>query len=149
MADGRITDGLYAQMSRRINELQMSGVDVIKRETLSNYLDLSELDREDLERKCADAIAAVALYQAGFRSVVRGSGLFVDYAQTNKPEFLKRICNNAHLDARIKEQIAKGLLRILIDTCGDESQLAFDMEGNVYEEATRDELISMLEELAV
>lgn len=151
-----MADGFYSKMTERIRQLQAEGTMVIKRDTLANYLDLSEMDRDELESRCKQAIACCSLYQNGFRSVMRGEGLFIDYQNTDNPVFLKKLTENSELDADQKRQVANALKKITekrIAEMPDYAQFAMgvDSDGNMrfYEEITSEEIIEMLERLAV
>ena len=151
-----MSDGYYSKLSNRMKELKEDGAMVIRRDTLAAYLDLSEVDREELEKKCANAMASVILYQAGYRSVVRGEGLFLNYKETSNPLFLQKLCENSQLDALQKKQVAEGLERIkqkVFEGVPDYAQIALGMDENgnmhFYEEITSDEIVKMLEKMAM
>lgn len=151
-----MSDGYYSKLSNRMKELKEGGAVVVRRDTLASYLDLSEVDREELEKRCASAMASVILYQAGYRSVVRGEGLFLNYKETNNPLFLQKLCENSNLDALQKKQVAEGLEKIkqkVFDSVPDYAQIALGMDENgnmhFYEEITSDEIVNMLEKLAM
>ena len=66
--------GFYSQLNTRIRQLMTEGKALIDREEVAKHVDLSEVDRDDLERMCRNAMASVMLYQNNFRSFVRGKG---------------------------------------------------------------------------
>lgn len=151
-----MADGYYSQLNNRLKELKNDGAVCIKRETLASYLDLSEVDREELETRCKNAMAAVILYQNEYRSVERGSGLFLNYKESSNPIFLQKLCDNAKSDSNAKANIAKALETIknkCIKELPDYAQisLGIDENGNMkfYEEITSQEIIQMLEKIAM
>lgn len=148
-------DKIYGGIAERIKQMQADGAVVIKRETLEEFINLSNLSREDLETRCKRAIACVCLYQNGFRAVVRGTGLYLDYQNCGNPIFLQRLTDNANLDADQKAQVAKAMANITNKAIADapdyaQFALGVDEHGNmrVYQEITSEEIIQMLEKVA-
>lgn len=107
--------------------------------------DLSEMTREELERKYRKAAAAVVLYALGYRSVIRGKGFYVNRDLCKKPEYVKRFFNNAKITAEEKEQIVDVISKDIADL-PEYPQLKFDAHGRIYEELTEERLLGILEE---
>ncbi len=125
---------------------------IIDANKLSNEVryasDLSELSREDLEQSYISAYTRVLLYQAGYRSVIRGKGFFVN-EKTLRPELLVKLFNNEKITLKKAEQIIIGMKKHIArnDIAG---QLEFDFENECYKESVSEEdLLKMLEAEAV
>lgn len=89
--------------------------------------------------------AEVALHQNGYKSVVKGKGLFVNPDFIKKPEYFERLLNNAILSEAQKKHATE----ILLDSArrsGCDGQLSFDLDnpGYYYEDVTEDQLLEML-----
>lgn len=87
--------------------------------------------------------AEVALNQSGYRSVVKGNGLFVNPNDCDKKEYLKKLFNNAKLTERQKQQVVE-MLKKRIAEVDIPGQYSFDMNGNIAEDITTSQLIDML-----
>lgn len=92
------------------------------------------------------AATEVTLYQEGYRSVVKGEGLFVNPDNCEKPEYYGRLFNNAKLAEVQKKKIVDMLVKRIKDA-NIEGQLRFDLSsGTVVEDMTEQQLIEMLKE---
>lgn len=144
-------EGIYSQYSKRINEIRDNNILVIDVTSLADYVDFSEMSREELERRCKRAAASVALYQNGYRSVVRGEGLFLDYKNSQNPIFLQRLVDNAKIDAEETEKVLRGLQMIMkqnAENLPDYTQIAFqfdpDGKSKIIDELSLSQVIEML-----
>lgn len=147
-----MTDGNYSKLAKRLKELKDNGSMVVKRQDLEDYIDLAETPREELEKMCKSFMAAVTLYQGGFRSVVRKSGLFVDYELIDNPVFLQKLVDNSTLDATQKQLVCERMKKNRDLKIEDMySQMAFKVEVNgdltFFEEITDAQIIEMLEKM--
>lgn len=146
-----MADGIYSKLSQRIKEISDQDILVINVRTLAEYIDISEMDPAEKDRRLKQAMASVALYQNGFRSVERGSGYFLDYKNCDNPIYLQKLCDNANVDAKTKSIVLRALEQLKqknIDGLPEYAQFVFDFDddGNsqYIEEITRDQLIEML-----
>lgn len=146
-----LNEGIYAQYSKYIKERRSENKYVIDVEKLADYVDFSEMPREELERRCKRAAASVALNQNGYKSVMRGEGLFVDYANSTNPIFLQHLVDNAKIDAIQAETAMKALQRIMkqnAEELPDYVQMAFqfDSEGHskLVDELSLSQILEML-----
>lgn len=149
-----MAEGYYSQLNERVKQLKVNGDVVVDREKIADTIDLSNMDREELEYKCKQAMAQVILYQNGYRSVFRGQGVFVDYEAVRSKAVIHRLINNAQLS--VEQKIAAKLaLQELESNIPEEeyigSRFVCDEDGNltVVEEMSRRELIDALREIAV
>ena len=143
--------GFYSQLNTRIRQLMTEGKALIDREEVAKHVDLSEVDRDDLERMCRNAMASVMLYQNNFRSFVRGKGLFVNYEMIKDPAILRQLCDNA---ARSTEE--KLIIQKLLESAeknalmenGGQMQLMIREDGEliIFEELSKQELWDLLKE---
>ena len=152
--------GYYKILSAIIRQMKADGKIIIDIDDLKNGIDLSELDREELEDKCASAMAAVELYQNGFRSIIRGRGIFVDYIKAKNRTVLEQLVRNVATDEKQKASVVDALEKIIegvpetddfqMRLCFDEDgQLAVDDNGCVLlaEEMSKQELLELLYKL--
>ena len=143
--------GFYSQLNTRIRQLMTEGEALIDRDEIANFLDLSDVDREDLERICRNAMASVMLYQNDFRSFVRGKGLFINYKMAKDPAILKKLCENATKSADKKLAIQKMLESAeqnALEENGGQMQLMIGDDGKIiiFEELSKQELWDLLKE---
>ena len=152
--------GFYKTLSSIIRQMKADGKIIIDIDVLKNRIDLSELDREELEDKCKGAMSAVELYQNGFRSIIRGRGIFIDYAKARNRTVLEQLVRNVAADEKQKSSMVD-ILETIIDgvpetddnqmrLCFDEDgQLAVDDKGRVIlaEEMSKQELLELLYKL--
>lgn len=147
-----MTDGYYSKLSQRIKEISDQEILVINVETLMDYIDISEMDEDRKNYIVKRAIATGALCQNKWRSVLKGSGYFVDLENIDNPIYIQKLCENANLDAHTKEAVAKALERLKrenIESLPEYAQYVFDFdaEGNsrYIEELTQAQLLEMLQ----
>ncbi|MBQ1555293.1 MAG: hypothetical protein IIZ68_07540 [Clostridia bacterium] len=110
--------------------------------------DLEEMTREELEERFVSAYIRVLLYQAGYRSVIRGKGFFVN-EKTIRPELVVKLFNNEKMTLKKAEQIIANMKKHIAqnDIAG---QLEFDFENECFRESmTEEDLLKMLEAEAV
>lgn len=144
-------DGIYSRLNKWIRNMKSNGSVVIDRQELTKRLDYSEMDRKELEARCKNADVSVVLYQNGFRSVVKGKGVFVDSVEMKNPNTIAQLVRNATASAEQKKQVELALKEALknLEKSGDfGSQMAFDEDMTIFEEMSRDELIEVLKKLA-
>lgn len=146
-------EGLYTAISAIINQreedvrLAVDVDDVIK--DVKNEVDVYSASLEWYIRFALRAAVEVVLYQKGYRSVVKGEGIFVNLENCRKPEYLARMFNNAKL-SETQKQKAVAIITKTIKTSGVEGQLTFDFEsGTIVEDLTEAQLIEMLRADAV
>jgi hypothetical protein len=114
------------------------------REILWNS-DLSGLSREDLEYRFVSAYVRCLLYQANYRSVIRGKGFFVN-EKTMRPELVARLFNNQKMTRDKAEQILAKIKRHIRSNDTIAGQLEYDFEtGECVESMTEEDLLKMLE----
>ena len=152
--------GFYSILGAIIRQMKEDGKIIIDIDELKNKIDVSELDRSELEDRCKGAMAAVELYQNGFRSVIRGRGIFIDYTKARNRAVLEQLIRNVTTDERQKATMIDVLETILdgvpetadnqMRLCFDENgELAVDENGSVIlaEEMTKQELLELLYKL--
>lgn len=151
-----MSDGMFKQISRRIQQLLDDGYDVINAENLVDFVDTSDVSPEDAIRALTRIVISNALCQKGLRSVDRGAGYYVDYKKTDNPAFLRKMLENSEGDAEVKQKMA-ALLRAIheqnLKRIPNYSQRAwvFDENGKpqIINEPSRDEIVEMLRREAV
>ena len=88
--------------------------------------------------------AEVALWQNGYRSVVKGNGLFINADHCTNKAYISRLFNNAKLSELQKKRITDYLTKKITEL-GFNGQLSFDFEtGTIVEDITTAELLEML-----
>ena len=144
-------DGIYSRLNKWIRTMKSNGSVVIDRRELTKRLDYSEMSREELEARCKNVDVSMMLYQNGFRSVVKGKGVFVDSVEMKNPDTIAQLVRNATASTEQKKQVELALREALKNLEKSEdfgSQIAFDEDMTLFEEMSRDELIEVLRELA-
>lgn len=152
--------GYYKILSAIIRQMKADEKIIIDIDELKNRIDVSGLDRSELEDRCKSAMAAVELYQNGFRSIIRGRGIFIDYTKARNRAVLEQLIRNVTTDERQKATMIDVLETILdgvpdttdnqIRFCFDENgELAVDENGAVVlaEEMSKHELLELLYKL--
>lgn len=143
----RKIEGLYtainAIINRREDENRLAAdvEDIIKE--VKEEVDVYSASLDWYIRFALHAAVEVALYQKGYRSVVKGEGIFVNLDNCNKPAYLARMFNNAKLTEKQKQQ-AVAMIQKAIKTKTMEGQLRFDTDGTIIEDITEQQLIEML-----
>lgn len=107
--------------------------------------DLSGLTREQLEYRFVSAYVRCLLYQANYRSVIRGKGFFVN-EKTLRPELVARLFNNQKMTRDQAEQILSNIKKHIRNNDTIAGQLEYDFETGEYRETmTMEDLLQMLE----
>lgn len=139
--------GIYSELNTLIAAEEMThklAIDVERlTKMIQRVIDFDEIPIKELKDRYARAAASVALYQSGYKSVVRGEGLFVNVMNCKKRDYLARLYNNASLTKRQKDA-ALELISKTIKQNEIPGQLTFMPDGTYEEETTIDELIQML-----
>ena len=141
-------EGLYTALNALItqreseNRAAISVDDMI--EAVKKEVDVYSASLDWYIRFALRAAADSALYQRGYRSVVHGEGLFVNYENCIKPQYLARLFNNAKLSEEQKRR-ATERIRTAIKNSGVDGQMTIDFEtGEIVEDITEEQLILML-----
>ncbi len=148
-------NGFYSALNKIVRQMKQDGNIIFDTETTSNKIDLSGLDREELEEKCKKAMTAVIFYQNGLRSVVHGKGIYVDYEKIKSRVVIEKLLTNAK-DGEVKKELMVDVLTTIIDRLPESAgnQMYFDPEKTdengdllIFEEKSKEELVEMLKEL--
>lgn len=148
----RSIEGVYTAISELIAERE--GEDRIcidSEELIEAVKDEVNVFSADLDWYVHFALRAavqIGLWQAGYRSVVKGKGLFINPQNTKKPEYLARLFNNAKLSEAQQRSVVE-MLTGCIKEAGIEGQLSFDFTGKIHEDITEAQLLEMLRRDAV
>lgn len=117
-------------------------------EEILDVADLGQMSREELEARFVSAYVRVLLYQAGYRSVIRGKGFFVN-EKTLRPELLVKLFNNEKITLKKAEQIIISMKKHIAQN-NIAGQMEFDFDNECYKESISEEdLLKMLEAEAV
>lgn len=107
-------EGLYTTISQLIAEYELSNTAVIDSdELISRVREEVNVYSASLEwyiKQVLRMAAEVGLWQAGYRSVVKGKGYFVNAEKLHKQEYLINLYNNAALEEKTKKDIVEQLL---------------------------------------
>lgn len=141
-------EGLYTAYNALIASLEEDNrlaidvdalIDDVKKE-----VDVHSASLEWYIRFALRAAAEVSLYNAGYRSVVKGTGIFVNPKNCKKPEYLAKMFNNAKLSEEQKKKVVEMLIWT-IKEAGCEGQMFIDFEtGQIAVGITTAELIALL-----
>ena len=148
-------DGIYSQLNKIVRQMKQDGNVIFDVDFVSEKIDLSSMDRTELESRCKKAMTSVSFYQNHLRSVVHGKGIYVDYDKIKSRIVLERLLINARFNEEKKAlmiSIFEDIINGLPDTNGN--QLYFDPDKTdengellIFEEKSKEELIEMLQEL--
>ncbi len=142
--------GLQTAIKAVINERESENrlavdVDDIMKAT-KEEVDISQVPVGWLTDFALRAAAEVALYQKGYKSVVKGEGIFVNVENCEKPEYLKRLFNNAKLSESQKVN-AVNIIKKRIKETNIEGQLTIDFSnGEIVENVSEEQLLDMLKD---
>lgn len=145
-------EGLYTAIGAIINQkedenrLAIDVNNVI--EEVKNEVNVYSAQLEWYIQFALKAAVEVGLYQKGYRSVVKGEGVFVNLQNCNKPEYLARMFNNAKLTETQKQKVVAQITKA-IKANGIEGQYSFDANGFIVEDVTEQQIIDMLKADAV
>lgn len=142
-------EGLYTAINATITQMEMEDHAVLKAETLidavKEQVDVYSATLDWYIRFALRAAVEVGLYQNGYKSVIKGKGLFVNPTLCKKPEYLARLFNNAKLTELQKKQAVDAIMGS-IKASGCEGQLSMDFStGLLSEDITEPQLLEMLE----
>lgn len=145
----RNIEGLYSAINSIIsqhedeNRLALKADNLI--EEVKEEVDVYSASIDWFIRFALRAAVEVGLYQKGYRSVVKGNGIFVNPNNCNNPAYLARLFNNATLSERQKQQVVE-MLKKTIKQQECSGQLSFDWVTNtIIEDVTEEQLLAMLE----
>ena len=140
--------GLYTALNALIRQEEDEKKIAIDKSSLvekvQNEVDVHSASLDWFINMALSAAAEVALYQNGYRSVVKGKGLFVNPEHSENPAYWSRLFNNAKLTELQKKQVVEMLAKGMKNK-GIEGQLSIDFStGMIVEDVTESQLIEML-----
>lgn len=135
-------EGLYTAIAAIINQREEENRLAISTESLiadvKKEVDVYSASLDWYIQNTLRAAVEVGLYQAGYRSVVKGNGVFVKLENCTKPAYLARLFNNAKLTEAQKTKVV-GIIKKTIKESGVSGQLMFDFEnGTIVEDITEE-----------
>ena len=141
-------EGLYTALNVIIRTKEDENRLAIDVQTLinevKNEVDIYSAPFEWYVQAALRAAAEVALWRNGYRSVVKGNGLFVNVSHCDNPEYMKRLYNNEILTEKQKQKIKTFLLERVKQT-NIPGQLIMDFDsGTIIEDVSTQQLIEML-----
>ena len=141
-------EGLYSALSALIRQkeeeerLAISVDDLIAE--VKEEVDVYSASLDWYIKFALRAAVEVTLYQLGYRSVIRGNGMFVNIQNCTKREYLARLFNNAKLSERQKEQVVN-MIKNKVNSLGLPGQMSMDFDtGMIVEDITEEQLMAML-----
>lgn len=119
---------------------------------IQRNIDLSEMPREELEKRFLKAVMWSTLNHEGYYSLVRREGLYVNFETMNNSKILKQVkdklIENRTGDIRYDESVINELEKLFREKADGMAQLNFDFEnGDYYQDLTRDELIQAIKDM--
>lgn len=145
--------GLYTALNSLIKSKESEGKICIDKETLvrdvQKEVDVHSASLDWFINMALRAAAEVALYQNGYRSVVKGDGLFVNPEHCNKKDYLIRLFNNAKLTEIQKQKVVE-VIKKTVNEKIIPGQLTMDFStGLLVEDLTVDQILEMLRQDAM
>ena len=144
--------GIYSMLNNLIRQMKEDGKYIIERKDLTSRIDVSGMDREELERSYKNAAVCNMLWVNGFRSYLKGKGIFLDVNTIKSKCVMNQLLDNVTTDLNQKINVAE-FIRMIENGLKEDSlpQEAFtaDDDGNIiyFTEMTNDEIIDILKEL--
>ena len=141
-------EGLYTNLNALIAKKEDEGriaitVDDLETE-IKSLVDIYSASLDWYIRFALRAAAENVLYQKGYRSVIKGNGIFVNVQNCTKPEYMSRLFNNAKMTEIQKRQVV-AMIKNRIDTLGIPGQLQIDAAtGTIVETISEAKLMEML-----
>lgn len=149
---GKVKHGIYKTIANRVREAKVEGKLVVKMDDIAAPVEgLEDLDRAELEDRLLKQYAYNALNWYGYRSVIRGSQMYLDFIKCDDPILLERLLQNASLSVEQKAEVAKTIKQLRddsIDRNPEYAQIKFDEDGNLFDELTTNKVIELMERLA-
>ena len=105
---------------------------------------IEEVDREDLERRYYGAFIRVYLNAIGYRSVIRGKGIYIDVEKSDNPAYVAKVLENAGISVKDAEQAVLVIKKAIKANPKINGQLQFDMDGNCIVSLSDEELLEQL-----
>ena len=139
-------EGLFTAITTAIRErenddkLVISVDDMVAQ--LKGDVDFDSVSKEVLADYVLRYAVAIGLNDNGYRSVVKGEGLYVNLEDCKNPDFIARLFNNAMIEEKAKEQVVN-VIRKEIEA-SNVKQFAFDIDGMIFEEMTAEQLLELL-----
>ena len=146
-------NGIYAQANKIIKDMKSTGHYILDRKEISERLDIDEMSHGALVEFVKNFASSVGLYMNGYRSVVKGKGVYIDVDVVNNKETMEALISNSESDISSRTAIMQLLQskNLKLSDIYDDSQIAFtkgeDNETIFYDEITKSELISLLQNL--
>ena len=142
----------YSMLNKIIRQMKADGKLIIKKSQLTDYIDLSEESREDIEEQCKNLMASVMAYQNNLRATIKGRGIFINVDLINNKQAMQMLIDNSNLDIESRIAVAQELKKKAFELPNaDMAQMAFAMDADgetfFYTEMTDEELIDVLETL--
>ena len=139
-------EGLFTAITTAIRERENDDKLVISVDDMVAQLrgdvDFDSVPKEVLADYVLRYAVAIGLNDNGYRSVVKGEGLYVNLEDCKNPDFIARLFNNAMIEEKAKEQVVN-VIRKEIEA-SNVKQFAFDIDGMIFEEMTAEQLIELL-----
>lgn len=139
-------EGLFTAITTAIRERENDDKLVISVDDMVAQLrgdvDFDSVPKEVLADYVLRYAVAIGLNDNGYRSVVKGEGLYVNLEDCKNPDFIARLFNNAMIEEKAKEQVVN-VIRKEIEA-SNVKQFAFDIDGMIFEEMTAEQLLELL-----
>lgn len=139
----------YSMINKIVRQKKSNDEYIIDRQEIAKYIDLSEEDQEEKDMMLANFIASTILNYNGYRSVIKGHGVFIDEDALKSKLIAHALINNSRLDVKQRTAALQKLEAIAKNLPDDDaSQYSFcsDDDGNliIYEDITKEELIELI-----
>lgn len=139
----------YSMLNTIIRQKKSDGKFVIDREEIAKLIDLKDEDEEEKDRILANFMATNMLNENGYRSCVKGRGIYIDTDALNNKTLATQLANNTNIDINTRKEALHRLERLAEDLPEDTEyrQIFFDMEGTMLQEMTKEELIKIIKDM--
>lgn len=147
-------NSIYHHISIKIEIARDNQKPVIKTDKIVDgvisSVDMSDISRDDLERKYLKALTAVCLYQHGWRSVLPGYGYYINLEDCTNPIYMQKLLENAEQNEEVKKVIRESIQKNVFQKYAKRlmkvprGQMRMTENGEMYTEPTFEELLEML-----
>ena len=144
--------GYYSMLNKIIRQKKTDDQYIIDRDELKKHINFEGEDPAEIEDMCKNLMIGVMLYQNNYRSVIKGQCVYIDTDALKSKTIAEHLVSNQSLDVKSRTAALQKLEKIASDLPEDDfSQLSFTVEedgsGILYQEMSREELITLIREL--
>ena len=143
--------GIYETLSTII-KLKSEQAPVIDAKKLIYEIDISDEPQEEKDAELMMYRVATALSANGFRSISKGTSIYIDVNKMNNPKVMDIVLDNISKDIEDKERKKEALQKVMDGMPQTENQIFMITNGNEWtlgEEMSIEQIVEALKQIAV